>query len=380
MRPLDGIRVLDFSRLGPGPYCSMVLADMGADVVRVDRLPLEPDLPPQFGDVLGRGKRSIGLDLKCGSGVRVALRLAERSDVLLEGFRPGVMERLGLGPEVTRAANPRLVYARLTGWGQRGPLAERAGHDINYIAIAGVLGAIGRRGGAPVPPLNLLADFAGGGLLCAFGILCALHHRERCGEGQIVDAAMVDGAMSLMTVFAKTVHEGTWGEYGTNVLDTGSHFYETYDTADGKFMAVGAMEPQFYAAFLEGLGIDAEGSPKQMDRTAWPAMKDRIAAIFRTRTRTEWTRIFEDRDACVVPVLEPSEAPGHPHHLARGAFVRSNDVPVPAPAPRLSRTPGAIAGPPPVRGADTRPVLAEAGYSADEIGHLLAEGAVACTP
>jgi len=377
MRPLDGIRVLDFSRLGPGPYCSMLLADMGAEVIRVDRLSLAPDLPPWFGDLLGRGKRSIGVDLKHRAGAAVALRLASRTDVLLEGFRPGVMERLGLGPEQTMALAPRLVYARLTGFGQDGPLAEAAGHDINYIALAGVLGAIGRRGQPPVPPLNLLADFAGGGLFCAFGILCALRSRDRSGAGQVVDAAMVDGAMSLMTVFAKTIHEGTWGEYGTNFLDSGAHFYESYETADGEFMAVGANEPQFYAAFLEGLKLAGEELPPQWDSSAWPAMKERIAKIFRTKTREEWTRIFAEHDACVTPVLRPAEAPRHPYHRERDAFVTSDGVPVPAAAPRLSRTPGAVASRSPVLGADTRGVLREAGYSDAEIDDLVRDAAIA---
>jgi len=381
MRALDGIRVLDFSRLGPGPYCSMLLADMGASVIRVDRLPLAADLPAFLGDLLGRGKRSIGLDLKHSSGARVALRLAERSDVLLEGFRPGVMERLGLGPEETMARNPSLVYARLTGWGQFGPLAQRAGHDINYIAIAGVLGAIGRKGLPPVPPLNLLADFAGGGLSCAFGILCALRERDRSDRGQVVDAAMIDGAMNLMTVFAKTFHDGTWGELGTNVLDTGSHFYQTYETADGEFMAVGAMEPEFYAAFLAGLGIDDAGSPPQMDRRSWPALKDRIAEVFRTKTRDEWTKLFEGTDACVSPVLRPTEAPRHPHNQSRAAFVSWDDgIAVPAVAPRLSRTPGAVGDRSPARGAQTASILAGVGYSPREIEGLIAEGAVACAP
>ena len=381
MRPLDSLRVLDFSRLGPGPYASMLLADMGASVIRVDRLPLAADLPAFLGDVLGRGKRSIGVDLKHPSGVAVALALAKRSDVLLEGFRPGVMERLGLGPEETMAANPRLVYARLTGWGQQGPLAQRAGHDINYIAIAGVLGAIGHRGLPPVPPLNLLADFAGGGLSCAFGILCALRERDRSGLGQVIDAAMIDGAMNLMTVFAKTVHEGTWGELGTNVLDTGAHFYQTYETADGEFMAVGAMEPEFYAAFLAGLGIDDADLRQQMDPRSWPAMKDRIAKVFRTKTRDEWTKLFEPTDACVTPVLRPREAPGHPHNKSRGAFVEGDGgIPVPAVAPRLSRTPGAVGGGSPARGAHTASILAEVGYSPREIERLIGEGAVACAP
>jgi alpha-methylacyl-CoA racemase len=375
--------VVDFSRLAPGPYCSMLLSDMGAAVVRVDRAPLGVDIPPFEGDVLGRGKRSIALDLKTSEGLDIARRLADDADVVIEGFRPGVMERFGLGPDDLLGRNPRLVYARVTGWGQRGPLADRAGHDIDYIAIAGVLGAIGRPGAPPVPPINLLADFAGGGLLCTFGVLCALLERERSGRGQVVDAAMVDGAISLMAVFAVAIQSGTWGRYGTNLVDTGSHFYETYETSDGGYMAVGAMEPGFYAAFIEGIGLGNETLPDQMDSASWPMMKERVATIFRTRTRDEWTAHFESRDACVVPVLWPTEAFTHPHNVEREAFVPREGKPgeaemlQPAPAPRLSRTPGEVAGPAPEIGADTRAVLVEMGYSDAEVERLARDGVVA---
>jgi alpha-methylacyl-CoA racemase len=375
---LTGIHVLDFSRLAPGPYCSMLLADMGAAVVRVDRAPLGSDIPPFVGDVLGRGKRSVALNLKHDEGARAARRLAARADVVIEGFRPGVMERFGLGPGDLMADNPGLVYARITGWGQRGPLAASAGHDIDYIAIAGVLGAIGRAGGPPVPPINLLADFGGGGLMCAFGVLCALLERQRSGTGQVVDAAMIDGAISLMAVFAVAIQQGSWGPYGTNLVDTGSHFYETYETSDGGYMAVGAMEPEFYARFLEGLGLDGEDLPDQMDAASWPAMKERVGAIFRTKTRDDWTAIFGPRDACVVPVLRPIEALEHPHNVAREAFVpREPGMVQPAPAPRLSRTPGRVAGPPPECGGDTRAVLAEIGYSAADLDGLADAGTIA---
>ena len=376
--PLAGTSVLDFSRLAPGPYCSMLLSDFGADVIRIDRAPLGVEMPPFDGDVLGRGKRSVALDLKQPNGVEIARRLAARADVVLEGFRPGVMERLGLGPDELLAANPRLVYARITGWGQDGPMADRAGHDIDYVALSGVLGAIGRAGSPPVPPINLLADFAGGGLLSAFGIVLALLERERSGTGQVIDAAMIDGAMNLMSVFAVAIHEGRWGPHGTNIVDTGAHFCETYETADGKYMAVGAMEPQFYAQFLEGIGLDGEPLPDQMDEASWPTMKERVAAIFAGRTRNEWCAVFDDRDACVVPVLAPAEAPHHPHNVARDAFVARHDgALVPAPAPRFSRTPASLAGPPPEIGAHTRHVLEELGLPATEIDRLARAGAVA---
>jgi alpha-methylacyl-CoA racemase len=376
--PLTGTSVLDLSRLAPGPYCSMLLADMGATVVRVDRAPLGSDMEPFDGDVLGRGKRSIAIDLKQEAGRDVARRLASDVDVVLEGFRPGVMERLGLGPDELCGDNPRLVYARVTGWGQDGPMASRAGHDIDYLALAGVLGAIGREGEAPVPPINLLADFAGGGLACAFGVVCALLERERSGAGQVVDAAMVDGAINLMAVFAVAIQSGRWGPTGTNIVDTGAHFYNTYETADGRYMAVGAMEPQFYARFLEGLGIADDDLPPQMDAGSWPMMKERVAAIFVTRTREDWTEIFGALDACVVPVLSPLEALAHPHNVARGAFVpRDEGLVQPAPMPRLARTPGAVAGLPPGVGEHTREILAEAGYSTDDVTRLAEMGAIA---
>jgi alpha-methylacyl-CoA racemase len=376
--PLAGTRVLDFSRLAPGPYCSMLLVDFGAEVLRIDRAPLGVEMPPFDGDVLGRGKRSIALDLKQPAGVEIARQLATRADVVLEGFRPGVMERLGLGPDDLLALNPGVVYARITGWGQDGPMADRAGHDIDYVALSGVLGAIGRDGSPPVPPINLLADFAGGGLLCAFGVVLALLERERSGTGQVIDAAMIDGAMNLMSVFAVAIHEGRWGPHGTNIVDTGAHFCETYETADGRYMAVGAMEPQFYAQFLEGLGLADESLPDQMDQATWPAMKQRVAAIIATRTRDEWCAVFDDRDACVVPVLAPAEAPHHPHNAARDAFLPRHDgALVPAPAPRFSRTPATIAGPPPEIGVHTRDVLEELGYEPTEIERLAQDGTVA---
>jgi len=376
--PLEGIRVIDFSRLAPGPYGTMLLADLGADVVRVDRAPLSGGGAAAMGDVVGRGKRSVALDLKKPEGAEAALRLIERSDVLMEGFRPGVMERLGLGPDDALARNPRLVYARMTGWGQDGPLADRAGHDINYIAISGVLSAIGREGDKPVFPVNILGDFAGGGLWCAFGIVCALVERERSGEGQVVDAAMVDGASNLFAFFATAVQSGFWQERGRNMLDSGSHFYEVYETADGGYMSVGAIEPQFYAELLDGLGLAGEELPHQMDQSQWGAMKERFASIFKSRTRDEWAEIFEGRDACCFPVLGLKEAPQHRHNAARSYYVEGpHGVVQPAPGPRFSRTAGEIREAAPEAGADTREVLLEAGYSDEDLAKLADAGAVA---
>lgn len=376
--PLEGVRVLDFSRLAPGPYGSMLLADLGADVIRVERVPLGSDMP-RNGDIVGRGKRSVGLNLKHPDGTEAALRILERSDVLLEGFRPGVMERLGLGPQDVWARNERVVYARMTGWGQESPIADRAGHDINYIAVSGVLSALGRKGEKPYPPINLVGDFAGGGLMCAFGIVCALLERERSGKGQVVDAAMVDGAASLFSFFAALVDWGAWRDRGTNMLDGGAHFYEVYETSDGGFMSVGAIEPQFYAELLDGLGLATDSDlSNQMDQSRWPEFKERIAAVFRTKTRDEWTGIFKDRDACTYPVLGLKEAPEHPFNAARSTHTKGpNDIAQPAPAPRFSRTDNREVGEAPEVGSHTQEVLTEAGYSEDEISKLGEVGAVA---
>ncbi|MEX2394247.1 MAG: CaiB/BaiF CoA-transferase family protein [Actinomycetota bacterium] len=374
--PLAGIKVLDFSRLAPGPYGAMLLADMGADVIRVDR-PGDGGIS-RFGDVVGRGKRSVALNLKEPASVEIAMKILEGCDVLVEGFRPGVMERLGLGPDDVAARNPKVVYARLTGWGQDGPLALRAGHDINYIAVSGVLHAIGRAGEPPVPPLNLIGDFAGGGLMCAFGILCALIERQTSGKGQVVDAAMVDGAMNLLSFLASAIHAEMWGPHGTNMLDTGAHFYEVYETSDGGYMSVGAIEPQFYAEWVDGLGVtDDEQFKRQHDTSLWPELKKRTAEIFKTKTRDEWSEIFTDRDACTYPVLSPKEAPSHPFNAERKTHVVGGfDVVQPAPAPRLSRTPGAVGDPSPEIGGHTAEVLKEIGYSDDEITKLADTGAI----
>jgi alpha-methylacyl-CoA racemase len=355
----------------------MLLADMGAEVIRVDRAPLGAEMPA-FGDTLGRGKRSVGLNLKNPNAVEVGLRILDGCDVLLEGFRPGVMERLGLGPDVVLERNPRIVYARLTGWGQEGPLAMRAGHDINYIAVSGVLHAIGRRDEPPMPPINLIGDFAGGGLMCAFGIACALVERERSGKGQVVDAAMVDGAANLFAFLAAAVQGNMWGPRGTNLIDTGAHFYEVYETSDGGFMSVGAIEPQFYAEWIDGLGVKEDADYlRQHDQSKWPELKKRTAEIFKTKTRDEWSAIFENRDACTFAVLTPQEAPSHPYNAPRQTHVKGAfDVMQPAPAPRLSRTPGEVQGAPPEVGSHTRDVLKEAGYSDDEIDKLAADEAI----
>jgi alpha-methylacyl-CoA racemase len=369
--PLQGVRILELAGIGPGPFAAMVLADLGADVVRVDR-PSRGDADDGGArDLLARGRRSVVVDLKRSEGVEVVLRLVESSDVLIEGFRPGVVERLGLGPDVCLDRNPRLVFGRMTGWGQEGPYVRRAGHDINYIALAGALEPIGRAGQPPTPPLNLVGDFGGGGMLLAVGVLAALLERERSGRGQVVDAAMVDGAALLATFIYGLRAAGAWrDERGSNLLDGGAPFYDTYPTADGKFVAVGALEPKFYAELLAGLGLDPAGLPGQLDRDGWPALRAAISARFAERTQDEWAAAFAGSDACVVPVLSMADAPGHPHNAARGTFTEVAGVTQPAPAPRFSRTPAGQPAPPPPPGADTSAILAELGYSPAEITAL----------
>jgi alpha-methylacyl-CoA racemase len=379
MGPLAGVKVVELSGIGPGPFCGMLLSDMGAEVIRVERREVvtgERRGIPE--DIVGRGRRSIGVDLKHPEGVDCLLRLLDQADALIEGFRPGVMERLGLGPDVCFARNPRLVYGRMTGWGQEGPMAPRAGHDINYISLAGVLAHIGRAGAPPTPPINLVGDYGGGGMFLAFGIVCALLEANGSGQGQVVDAAMIDGAAALMApVWGFAMHGLITDDRGTNLLDTGAHFYDVYETEDGEYVSVGAIETQFYAALLEGLGLAGEELPAQMDHSAWPAMKERFAAIFRTRTRDEWCEVFDGSDACFAPVLRMSEAGTDPHMASRSTFVQSGGVDQPGPAPRFSRTPGAIRNPPPPFGADTDATLADWGFSADEIAKLHEAGAIA---
>jgi alpha-methylacyl-CoA racemase len=378
--PLDGIKIVELAGIGPGPMCAMVLADMGADVVRVDRagagLGSDPDDPPK--DVLNRGRRSVGVDLKNPDGVEVVLGLVERADALIEGFRPGVTERLGLGPDVCLARNPRLVYGRMTGWGQEGPYAQAAGHDINYISLAGALEPIGRAGQPPLPPLNLVGDFGGGGMLLAFGIACGLVETQRSGQGQVIDAAMVDGAALLMTFIHGLKAMGGWTEgRGTNLLDTGAYFYEVYETADGKFVSIGSIEPQFYAELLRLTGLEGEELPWQHDRTQWPALKERMAAIFASKTQAEWCELMEGTDVCFAPVLSMAEAPNHPHNVHRKTFVEVAGIAQPAPAPRFSRTPGEIRRPPPHAGQHTDDVLGDwLGWDADRLSKLRDTGAI----
>jgi len=374
MGPLAGVKILEIAALGPAPFASMMLADMGAEILRIDRAERveggERDAPPPL-DFLSRGRRSVGLDLKSPAGVELLLKLVETADVILEGFRPGVMERLGVGPEVCLARNPRIIFGRMTGWGQEGPLAQAAGHDINYIALAGALEPIGRRGEKPLPPLNLVGDFGGGGMLLAYGIACALVERARSGKGQVVDAAMVDGAAALMTFFHAAQQAGWWKpERGTNLLDGGAPFYDTYETSDGKYIAVGAIESKFYAELIAKLGLASEDLPDQMDRSRWEEQRERFAGLIKTRTREAWCEILEGTDACFAPVLSLAEASEHPHLRARGTFVEIAGALQPGPAPRFSRTPCRISGPPPHAGQHTDEALADWGIPVDEISRL----------
>ncbi|MFQ5696987.1 MAG: CaiB/BaiF CoA transferase family protein [Myxococcota bacterium] len=371
--PLTGIRVIELQGIGPGPFCGMMLADMGAEILRIDRASSVPSQPPEGrrADILGRGRRSVAVDLKRADGVETVLRLVERADVIYEGFRPGVAERLGVGPQVCLERNPRIVYGRMTGWGQEGPLAQAAGHDINYIALSGALHAIGRAGERPVPPLNLVGDFGGGGMLLAYGIVCALVERATSGRGQVVDAAMVDGSAALMAIIYGMASLGLWrDERGVNLLDTGAHFYDTYETRDGKYVSIGSIEPQFYALLLQLTGLEGEDLPRQNDRTAWPAMHERLAEIFRTKTRDEWCEIMEGTDVCFAPVLSLSEAPQSAHARARNTFREIDGVIQPAPAPRFSRTRPELDRPPAYPGEHTEPALLEWGFEPHEIERL----------
>ena len=362
---------MEFSGLGAGPFAAMLLSDMGADVLRVERKDAHK---PHVTEVTLRGRQAVALDLKQASSRDVALKLIEKADGLIEAFRPGVMERLGLAPDVCFARNPRLVYGRMTGFGQSGPLAQAAGHDINYIAISGALDAIGTKDG-PVPPLNLVGDFGGGALYLAFGMVCAMLEARASGKGQVVDAAMSDGAISLMSVFYGLRDTGfTNGRRGENLLDGGAHFYSTYETADGKWIALGAIEPQFYKQLLERTGLSGPAVGAHMDRATWPAAKAELAAIIKAKTRAEWDAIFAGADACYSPVLSMTEAPGHPHNIARKAFVEIDGITQPAPAPRLSRTPGEVQGPP--QAPDNAAVLGDWGFTASEIAALKDSGAI----
>jgi alpha-methylacyl-CoA racemase len=361
--PLYGVRVLELAGIGPAPFAAMLLADLGADVVRIDRPGRsELSIVDPSRDLLNRGKRSVIVDLKHPEGAEVVLGLAERASILIEGWRPGVAERLGIGPEQALARNPALVYGRMTGWGQHGPLAHTAGHDIGYIAVAGALHPIGAAQGPPQIPLNLVGDFGGGALYLVVGCLAALHTAGTTGRGQVVDAAIVDGTAHLTTMVSAMMGAGVWRpERGVNLLDGGAPFYDVYATADGGHMAVGALEPRFYAELLKLLGLDDADLPAQHDVEGWPRMRTRFAEVFATRTRAEWTAHFEGTDACVAPVLSLAEAPDHPHLAARDTFLEAFGVRQPAVAPRLSRTPGAVGGPPPRPGEHTEAVLADWG-------------------
>ena len=375
--PLSGVRILEIAGIGPGPFAAMMLADMGAEVVRVDRVQAVRDgTTGSHWDVMLRGRRNVALDLKHPEGVEALLTLVEGADAIIEGFRPGVMERLGVGPAECLARNSKLVFGRMTGWGQEGPYANSAGHDINYIALAGALAHFGRAGEPPTPPLNMVGDFGGGGMLLAFGVVCALLESQRSGKGQVVDAAMVDGSAVLMSMFWAFKNIGMFDESarGTNLLDTGAHFYDVFECADGEWVSIGSIEPQFYALLLEKTGVSAEFAA-QMDRSKWPQLKEKLAAVFRTKTRAQWNEIMEGTDVCYAPVLRMSEAAQHPHNVARNTFVEVGGITQPAPAPRYSRTTTAMPTPPAHAGEHTRAVLADWGFAVDRIDALIAVGA-----
>ncbi|MGE0697698.1 MAG: CaiB/BaiF CoA transferase family protein [Hyphomicrobiaceae bacterium] len=377
MGPLRGVRVIEMAGIGPAPFCAMMLSDMGAEVIRVDRrekADLGVERTPAF-EVMGRGRKTIALDIKRPEAVEAVKRLVKNADAIIEGFRPGVMERLGLGPEVLAAINPRLVFGRMTGFGQEGPMAQRAGHDINYIALAGVLEHLGRAGERPQHPLNLVGDFGGGGMYLAFGVVCAVLEARGSGKGQVVDAAMVDGAASLMAMFHGMWSEGIWREArGTNMLDTGAPWYDVYETRDGRYVSIGSIERRFYADLLERLGLDGEALPAQHDRAGWPVLRARFTELFKSKTRAEWEQVFEGSDACFAPVLSISEVTRHPHNAERATFVTRDGVQQPAPAPRFSRTRPELGTPPKPAGSDTESVLALAGYGEAEIAKLIKDG------
>jgi alpha-methylacyl-CoA racemase len=379
MGTLSGYKIVEFAGIGPAPMCAMLLADMGADVLRIDRAEdaaLGISLDAKYS-LLSRGRKSVAIDLKKPEGVAAAMKLVENADALLEGFRPQVMERLGLGPDECLKRNPKLIYGRMTGWGQEGPLAHAAGHDINYIALSGVLASIGRRGEAPVPPLNLVGDFGGGGLYLALGVVAGLLEAQKSGKGQVVDSAMVDGAASLLTAIYGMHASGMWSNTrGDNILDTGAHFYDVYETKEGEYVSIGSIEPKFYAELLKRSGLEGQEMPRQMDRKAWPDLKEKFAALFKTKTRDEWCKIMEGSDICFAPVLSMAEAPSHPHNIQRGTFVEVEGVVQPGPAPRFSRTPSKIQRPPAKPGEHTEEALREWGFSAVELDKLRGAGAI----
>jgi alpha-methylacyl-CoA racemase len=371
--PLSGVKVLEFAGIGPGPFCGMLLSDLGADVVRIDRKGSGRAAP---WDITARGRHSVALDLKQPAAVETCLKLMETADAVFEGFRPGVMERLGLGPEVALNRNPKLVYGRMTGWGQTGPYAKAAGHDMNYIAITGALHAIGTTD-KPVPPLNLVGDFGGGALYLAFGLLAGVIQARETGQGQVIDCAMSDGAASLMAMFYGFKAAGMWqDERRTNLLDGGAHFYDTYQCADGKWVSIGSIEPQFYALLLEKAGIDDPQFKGQMNRDEWPQLREKLAAVIATKSQAEWCELMEATDVCFAPVLTLEEAPKHAHNVARQTFVELGGVTQPAPAPRFSATPGEIQGPPPAIGAHNDAALIDWGFAAADIAALKEQGAL----
>jgi alpha-methylacyl-CoA racemase len=376
--PLDGVRVLELPAIGPVPFLGMLLADLGAEVIRIDRLGSAAGLADALAaSPLGRGRRSVALDLRKPGGAEVALRIAETCDALIEGFRPGVAERLGVGPDAVLARNPKLVYGRMTGWGQDGPLASTAGHDITYLAITGLLHGIGPAAGPPVPPANYVADFGGGAMFLATGLLAALLHARASGEGQVIDAAMTEGASYLGSMTRTFVSRGGWkDEREANLLDGGAPNYRCYETADGKWVAVGPIEPQFWSALLQALGLDESTTPTPYAPQDWDACKKVLGEAFRSKTRDEWAAVFEQLDACVAPVLTLEEALHHPHNVARGSFVEVDGAPMPGPAPRFSKTPGEVGGIPEI-GADTVDMLAELGFTQDQLADLRAAGAIA---
>lgn len=372
MGPLKGIRIVEFAGIGPGPFAAMMLSDAGAEVLRVERPGARPPSP---SDITFRGRSAIQLDLKQAEAVEAALRLVSQADALIEGFRPGVMERLGIGPDVCLKRNPRLVYGRMTGWGQSGPMSQAAGHDINYIALTGALHAIGRAGEKPVPPLNLVGDFGGGALYLVFGIVCALLEAQRSQRGQIVDAAMTDGASSLMTMFFGMASNNQWRDQrGVNLLDSGAHFYNTYETKDGKWIALGSIEPQFYKELIERAELPETDFSQQMDRARWPELQAQLATIIKTKTRDEWDVLMLGTDVCYAPVLSLAEAPSHPHSVARSTFVKLSGVVQPAPAPRFSRTVSEVQSPPQAANAPT--ALRDWGFSPEEIDRLRATAVI----
>ncbi len=379
MGVLSGYKIVEFAGIGPAPMCAMLLSDMGAEVLRLDRAEdanLGISTESKY-NLLGRGRRSVAIDLKRREGTELALKLIERADALIEGFRPGVMERLGLAPEVCQARNPKLVYGRMTGWGQDGPLALAAGHDINYIALTGALHSIGRRGEAPVPPLNLVGDFGGGGVYLALGVVAGLLEAQKSGKGQVIDVAMIDGASSLMAGIYGLRGAGVWNDNrGENILDTGAHYYNVYETSDGKYVSIGSIEGKFYAELLRLTGLEGEKLPRQNDRTQWPAFQERLKAVFKTKTRDQWCAIMEGSEVCFAPVLTMIEAPQHPHNRHRGTFVEVDGVVQPAPAPRFSRTPSKIQRPPARPGEHTEEGLRAWGFSASELEQLRSSGAI----